>query len=904
VQLSSGFPQLARLIGDAWLQDISIASAPDPVLFDRILLGRNRSDAAIIEKSAMLLSVFGLVGVRPPLEKDLDAITALGSGTSSADLRKAIDDLVSRSVAQMRGRLVSLQPRPVALHLADRQWRLWDHASWDNVLFGPLPARLRKHAAQQLSMLNKLPISLEVVRHVCRTGGPIDTIEALSGEGNTEVLSSLAEIDTETVIDLLERLLRGASGGELKGIEGDARRHLVWTLEKVAFVAKTFERGALLLFELALAENESWGNNASGQFKALFPVLLGNTQAGAEDRLLLLDDVLKSNDLPRLKLAVAAVQSGAKADSFTRTVGIEIHGDRPAMEPWRPQLWKDAWSYVRACADRLARLGTRDDEIGEMARSAIAGQLRIYVCSGLIDDVERWVKEIVAAHPYWPQALMSLGDVFQFDRDDLDAAVADRVKKLVDELSPDDLKSRVKFLVTEMPWDYPVDEKLEFEERGRRQLAAIEALAIELLTDQKLLTEFFPQLSIGGQRMTVEFGRALALKACNPLDLRQPIIDALVAAPGDGRNFGLLAGYMWGLATVAPSAFDELKAQAAASTELAPAFAFASWSADLTHRDIELMCQALTKGNMPAFAVRSWVGGGKLAKLEPAVVAPLFDILFAGATAFYALGLEMFGMYVFQHKDRLEKLRPQIRLAAAKLGHAEKHRGGSHMDQHHFEETMKWILEKGGGDRDACAVALQLAQHLVEDPKEVGQEYIRPLLPVMLSKFAHIVWPIVGNAIVSDKQKQWRLQMTLGDSFAFDNVKRPMIAHLPQDMLFAWCHAHPDVAPAFVAGIASVLTHRDSDAPPPELDPLTRRLLDEFGDRDDVLSAFVSNIHSFGWSVSRTGYYRLYEKPLQSLDKHPIGAVRRWARKMLVAMQREFEAARDEDDELKASWGE
>lgn len=217
---------------------------------------------------------------------------------------------------------------------------------------------------------------------------------------------------------------------------------------------------------------------------------------------------------------------------------------------------------------------------------------------------------------------------------------------------------------------------------------------------------------------------------------------------------------------------------------------------------------------------------------------------------------------------------------------------------------MKWILEKGGDDRDACAVALQLAQHLVEDPNEVGQEYIRPLLPVMLSKFAHIVWPIVGNAIVSDKQKQWRLQMTLGDSFAFDNVKRPMIAHLPQDMLFAWCHAHPDVAPAFVAGIASVLTHRDRDAAPPEFDPLTRRLLDEFGDRDDVLSAFVSNIHSFGWSGSRTGYYRLYEKPLQSLDKHPISAVRRWARKMLVAMQREFEAARDEDDELKASWGE
>jgi hypothetical protein len=159
-------------------------------------------------------------------------------------------------------------------------------------------------------------------------------------------------------------------------------------------------------------------------------------------------------------------------------------------------------------------------------------------------------------------------------------------------------------------------------------------------------------------------------------------------------------------------------------------------------------------------------------------------------------------------------------------------------------------------------------------------------------------------AIASNNQKQWRLQLTLGDSFAFDNVKRPMIAHLPADLLFAWCHAHPDVAPSFVAGIVSVLTHRDRDAPPPDLDRLTRRLLDEFGDREDVLRAINSNIHSFGWSGSRTSYYQLYEHPLKSLEKHPIGAVRRWAKKMLVAMQREFEAARDEDDELKASWGD
>jgi len=217
---------------------------------------------------------------------------------------------------------------------------------------------------------------------------------------------------------------------------------------------------------------------------------------------------------------------------------------------------------------------------------------------------------------------------------------------------------------------------------------------------------------------------------------------------------------------------------------------------------------------------------------------------------------------------------------------------------------MQWIFSKGSEDRDACAIAMTVAQQLVAEPTGVGQNFIRPLLPLMFSKFPHIVWPIVGHAIVSDRQKGWQLQLALGDSHAFDNAKRPMILHLPLDMLFAWCHAHPDAGPAFVAGIVSVLSHRDRNADAPNIDPITHRLLDEFGDREDVLRALVSNMHTFGWSGSRANYYALYEKPLESLGNHPIGAVRRWSKKMLASMRNQFNAAQEEDDEQRAFWSQ
>ena len=307
---------------------------------------------------------------------------------------------------------------------------------------------------------------------------------------------------------------------------------------------------------------------------------------------------------------------------------------------------------------------------------------------------------------------------------------------------------------------------------------------------------------------------------------------------------------------------------------------------------------------MSPFALRSWCSGGELTKQTPEVVAPLFDLLFESSARFYSVGLDLMGMFVFQKRDRLEVMRPQLRAAAANVGKAEKKHGNSRMDACHFREMMQWILSKGSADRDACVIVMTLAQQLVADPTGVGQDFIRPLLPDMLSKFSHIVWPIVGQAIVSDRLKGWELQLALGDCYAFDNSKRPTILHLPTDMLFAWCHAHPDVAPAFVAEVVNVLTHRDRNGEAPEIDPIARRLLDEFGDREDVLRALFSNMHSFGWSGPRTTYYALYEKPLASLAKHPIGAVRRWSKKVLASMQSEFNAAKDEDDEQKALWGE
>ena len=222
----------------------------------------------------------------------------------------------------------------------------------------------------------------------------------------SEILSALAEIDADAVLTLLDRVVGLLSVEELKEVKGNTGRHLVWALEKIAFLEATFERAALLLPSLAAAENETWGNNATGRFKRLFPVFLSDTVAGPEARLRLIDELVAQNDPSRMPIVVDALLRGADINSSHRMVGAETHGSRPALEPWDPKLWKDAWDYVVACLDRLAILSLRNDAIGARARARMPHTFRPMASAGLIDPIEACVHRR-ARPPSWSNGVVS-----------------------------------------------------------------------------------------------------------------------------------------------------------------------------------------------------------------------------------------------------------------------------------------------------------------------------------------------------------------------------------------------------------------------------------------------------------------------------------------------------------------
>ena len=495
-RFSKGFPKIAFLVAQAWTDSRPIAHATDDDLVDAFVLGRRPRERDLLLKSAALLATFGLVGVEHSDGDQLGEIATRGRGLTDADLRAAVRKLIDRGAAQRRGRFVTLQPRPIAMKLAERQWREWSEAEWDAVLAGDAGPDLKVLAARQLAWLDTTDVAQEVVKHVCRFGGPFDGFEGISRTGHAEVLSALAEIDPEAVAGQIERSLDDVE--DLSEVEGDVRQHLDWALEKIAFHPDSFEDGARLLLRLAVAENEAWGNNATGQFKALFPVLLGNTAADGEARLSVLDEAAETDDPRQREIVVEALVAGSGMDHFSRFMGPESHGSRPALESWRPATGKEAASYIQGCVTRLAEFATRDDEPGRNARAGLGRNLRGLLGNGFIDTVETAVRQVGAAAGYWPDALKGLGHFLMYDAGRVDHEVIDRIRTLIAELTPESLESRVRYLVTEMPWDYPCDEGLDFETRDQRRTEAVRTLAAELVEQPTLLEGVLPSSAAAG----------------------------------------------------------------------------------------------------------------------------------------------------------------------------------------------------------------------------------------------------------------------------------------------------------------------------------------------------------------------------------------------------------------------
>ena len=660
----------------------------------------------------------------------------------------------------------------------------------------------------------------------------------------------------------------------------------------------------MLMLELAVAENESWGNNATGKFGDYFPLLLADTEAGPEPRLRVIAAAIGSNSRPKLEMAVKALTRAASTSHFSRSVGPENQGSAPPMQPWRPQTYGEQRDYLASFLAVFAELAERDDEIGAMARAELGHHLIDLLQQGLIDQVEAAVDRVLSAKAYfWIEALESVQRALATKPNGPPPEIRDRLIILRDRLKPTDLASRLRFSVTESPWGllHHDDEETDEASLSERLVRPARQLARELAGDPEQLVPHLSSLVRRQQRQAFAFGDTLAREVADPNLLLTPILAATAVTPEREMDSALLGGYLHGLNQRDISQVETTLEACAQIPETRHLLPYLTAVVGVTSARLARLRELAATKEINPWHFAQLAGGRALDDLPPSDVGPFLSTLIDAGGDAYAVAIQVLGMYTHGRLEHLDNMRETVRaiydhLDVSALNDA---RGG--MTGHIFTEITKWLLTRGAGDKDASAAALNLAQSIQQRLEDDDLDALEDILIPLLRDFGTLVWPILGAVATEPSVASYRLQSMLGEIHSFDHNAPPPILQLPETLLLAWCGANPIEGPRFLARTLPALGGADAIGEK-TWHPLTQKLIDQFGKDKTMLDALHSRMFTFGWTGSLATYFAMYVKPLSSLLDHPIDVVRHWARTVLDEIEATIEDQQKRDDEQEAIW--
>jgi len=316
-------------------------------------------------KCAELLSPLTHVGISGHFEAELHLICKIFGDEQWHPARaiSELEDLEKAGLAKRGGSFAEITIPFLANHLVTKL--LSGRRSEIFALFGGLDRLGRIRFIRRLSQVT----SQEVDRFWDALFDPRDPRAPFgnlrSALGQEQMLRFIAGATPERTVALLEKGLLQTSREERLAISEEPRRELMWALEQLLFRATTSGRALRLIWLLAEAENETFGNTATGVLLECFLPLHSQMPLPLDERLNALGEFTSPRASKEGKLV--AIRVAGKALS-QRVVGLR-HSTGTAPLDKRPVLtYRDLYDYARGLVDHLFSLAeTEEDEIAQAA---------------------------------------------------------------------------------------------------------------------------------------------------------------------------------------------------------------------------------------------------------------------------------------------------------------------------------------------------------------------------------------------------------------------------------------------------------------------------------------------------------------------------------------------------------
>ncbi len=283
-----------------------------------------------------------------------------------------------------QGRYRAVGPHPLAVFLAAEAWRT-QGARIVSELLPQLDPEMALSLFRRVADLGRFEPARSVLPQLLSEDGPFASLEQIESGGLGRMLTQLAIVLPDEMALHLWELTDAASVDALRA-QTQSRRDLVWTLEKLVWHRLTFTTAANSLLRLALAENETYANNATGTWVDLFGTLLPGTAATPNQRSSYLSQIA-SDSRPEIRMLAIKAAARALVPHETITVSGELQGGVLVEPRGGAPTFGEAGEYRRSAISLLqSLLEDADSEVARAAQDTLIGAFSIWIADQFVGD--------------------------------------------------------------------------------------------------------------------------------------------------------------------------------------------------------------------------------------------------------------------------------------------------------------------------------------------------------------------------------------------------------------------------------------------------------------------------------------------------------------------------------------
>jgi hypothetical protein len=703
-----------------------------------------------------------------------------------------------------------------------------------------------------------------------------------------------ARVAPAEALTVLEQNLGRRTTDQLRAFEA-GRHEVVSALRVIAGDAKLFDRAAKLLLALAEAENQSYSNNATGTFKDLFRLGVGDyasSQLEPSARLSILVEIARGSSLIRRSLARGAFAAALDTD---RIVLVELdHPLHRSDKLWAPGTWGEVFDALFMYWDALVALlpeipPNERPEWTQCVLSRFGGLVRYEaIAQRVIDRLEEALRAGVVPRD---AAALTIDNVVDFSGKDLNPGLIDRLLALRSEALGSDFEARLRRCVAQRLRG--LEEEGEDAERS-----GFESVVREVLARPSLLDAHLQWLVSANLRNGYAFGKRLARDDLGFSVFWPRILQVLTRErPTDIGPFA--RGYLAGVFARDPARWEAMIGQLDKTDLPRSTIAALLVRTGMTPSVGAMLADWVANGHVAPTTVPELAWGGPDYRLPPDDMRRCLNALLR-RTDLAAAVAALDTVCSAQHPSAVEfedALIGRVLLNPPLFGSTKPGLGLSQILEY------KWTR---AADRWAGGRADRLVQLVEELLRTFGTERgifqtrgeSRKLLSRAFRAAPDRAWELIARALASgDRVVSYALSHWLGDgrlSAVEETDEPPPTELLPRKAILSWVKALPDTRARLAAEIAPAV--RDAGK---WSDSLARELLVHFGDRQDVQSALKAGYFTDNWVGPASLHYQGRRSHINAMLQSETNAL---ARRWLTAIDQDLDSLIEDAKAEEERW--